>query len=353
MVRRESREGCQLTPREIIQATVAHRQADTVPYTFAAEESVLQRLDEHYGTLAWREMLTEYLSFPLLVDTRQEEPVDDLHARDAYGSLWRMDKRPWHLDRPALRESTLRGYMFPSVEHFVVPIEREINAACRQIAEDPDHFQVIDMGWGIFEQTWRIRGFEEALMDAISEPAFYEDLVARIGEIYLAMVRACAPVPADAFLFGDDWGDQRGTILGPDRWRDLIRPAWQPIYDEVHRQGKIVMSHSCGSVAEIMGDIVEMGMDVLESVQPEAAGMNPYELKKEWGDQITFWGCLGSQSTIPFGSAAEVRTEIRRLREEMGSGGGYIMAPAKPLQPETPTENAVAIVETFAEANVR
>jgi uroporphyrinogen decarboxylase len=108
--------------------------------------------------------------------------------------------------------------------------------------------------------------------------------------------------------------------------------------------------HCCGSVADIMGDIVEIGLDVLESVQPEAAGMNPSALKKKWGDKITFWGGLGSQSTIPFAASAEVRREIRRLRSEMGRGGGYVLAPAKPLRPETPTENAVAVVEAFLDA---
>jgi len=82
-------------------------------------------------------------------------------------------------------------------------------------------------------------------------------------------------------------------------------------------------------------------------VQPEAAGMNPYGLKEAWGDKITFWGGLGSQSTIPFGTPDELRKEIRRLRTEMSRGGGYILAPAKPLRPETPTENAVAVVEEF------
>jgi uroporphyrinogen decarboxylase len=98
-----------------------------------------------------------------------------------------------------------------------------------------------------------------------------------------------------------------------------------------------------------MPDIIEIGLDVLESVQPEARGMNPYELKKKWGDQITFWGCLGSQSTIPFGTSEQIHAEVRRLRREMGHGGGYILAPAKALQPGTPKANAVAVVEAFTE----
>ena len=101
-----------------------------------------------------------------------------------------------------------------------------------------------------------------------------------------------------------------------------------------------------------MGDIIEIELDVLESVQPEAAGMNPYELKRKWGDKITFWGGLGTQSTIPFSAPGEIRGEIRRLRSEMSRGGGYILAPAKPLRPETPTANAVAVVEEFLECRL-
>ena len=75
--------------------------------------------------------------------------------------------------------------------------------------------------------------------------------------------------------------------------------------------------------------------------------MNPYELKRAWGDKITFWGCLGSQSTTAFGTPAEIHSEVRRLCKEMGKGGGYILAPAKGLQPGTPVENAVACIDAF------
>ncbi len=98
-----------------------------------------------------------------------------------------------------------------------------------------------------------------------------------------------------------------------------------------------------------MPEIVEIGLDVLESVQPEAEGMSSYELKARWGELITFWGCLGSQSTIAFGSPEEIRAEVARLRREMGRGGGYILAPAKSLQPGTPIENAMAVVEALAD----
>jgi uroporphyrinogen decarboxylase len=189
-------------------------------------------------------------------------------------------------------------------------------------------------------------------MDAVDAPDFFAEALDRLTELYLQFVDYTCELPVDAVLFGDDWGDQRGVIIGPKRWRTFLKPRWAEIYAAVHRHGKIVMHHSCGSVASIMPDLIEIGIDVLESVQPEAAGMNPYELKKKWGDKITFWGCLGSQTTIPFGTPATIRAEIRRLKEEVGQGGGFILAPAKPLQIETPTENAAAVFEAFIEETV-
>jgi uroporphyrinogen decarboxylase len=186
-------------------------------------------------------------------------------------------------------------------------------------------------------------------MDSITEPDFFEEVLNRLMHLYLAFVEYTADLPIDGILFGDDWGDQRGVILGPERWRRFLKPRWAKIYEVVHARGKITMSHSCGAVAAIIPDMIEIGLDVLESVQPEAANMNPYALKKKWGDQITFWGCLGSQSTIPLGTPAEIKKEIRHLKKEMSVGGGYILAPAKGLQPETPLANAVAIVEAFTE----
>lgn len=205
------------------------------------------------------------------------------------------------------------------------------------------------LGWGLFERSWNLRGFENILMDAITAPDFFEEALDKLMNLYLDFVEYTADLPVDAILFGDDWGDQRGIIIGPKRWRQFLKPRWAKIYAAVHRHGKIVMHHSCGSVADIMPDIIEIGMDVLESVQPEAAGMNPYELKRKWGDKISFWGALGSQSVLPFGTPAEIKAEVTRLKTEMGRNGGYILAPAKPLQPETPTANAVAVLEAFTE----
>jgi uroporphyrinogen decarboxylase len=124
------------------------------------------------------------------------------------------------------------------------------------------------------------------------------------------------------------------------------------MYERVHAAGMYTISHCCGNVADIMPDLIEIGLDCIQSVQPEA--MDPYMLKRQWGDKMTFFGGVGSQRLLPFGTPDEIRREIRALAREMGRGGGYILGLAKAFQPETPTENAAAAVEGFlAQAGIR
>jgi uroporphyrinogen decarboxylase len=338
-----------MKPREIVLEQIHHHETNPVPYSLGFEGDVAEQLDAHYGSPEWRARLTPYVATVGGIDTVGQVRVDEAHVRDAFGSLWRDDRRPWHLVEPALKTPSLDRFDFPTADHFIGDVETLKANALKACTEKADSFQIISIGWGLFEHSWRVRGFENAMMDAATEPDFYADVLDRLTDLFLAFVRIWADVPADAIMFGDDWGYQRGVILGPERWRTFIKPRWARIYEAVHAQGKLAISHCCGSIVDILPDIVEIGLDVLESVQPEARGMNPYPLKKRWGDQITFWGCLGSQSTIQFSSPEGIATEVRRLRAEMGTGGGYILAPAKSLQPGTPVENAAAVVEAFTE----
>jgi uroporphyrinogen decarboxylase len=329
-------------------AQIAHRETDPVPYTLGFEGDVAERLDAYYGGPEWRDTLTSYMVTVGGVDTVQQTRVDETHVRDAFGGLWRDNRRPWHQVAPVLSEPNLEGMEWPGLARFVPDVPAAQERARQASRAHGDRFQVISIGWGLFEHSWRIRGFENALVDAATDPGFYAALLDRLTDLFLSFIAIWEDVPADAVMFGDDWGYQQGVILGPERWREFLKPRWARVYEAVHAQGKAVMSHSCGSVVDILPDLIEIGLDVLESVQPEARGMNPYQLKAQFGEQITFWGCLGSQSTIQFGTPETIRAEVRRLRAEMGRRGGYILAPAKALQPGTPVENAAAVVEAFA-----
>jgi len=336
-----------LSPRERVRREIAHREAAPVPYVLGIEDPVAAALDARYGTSAWRGLLQNAIVD--VVETRLG--VEDYGTAgrpvvtDLYGSRWRIDRRPFHLVEPALKEPSLAGYHFPDVDEGLGP---GWDARARErLAAHADAFTVAGFWFGIFERTWALRGFDQALMDAAGDPAFYESLVAAVAEHQLAIIERLLTLPVDGIMFSDDWGYQRGVLLGPERWRRYIKPHLARLYARVHAAGKICLSHCCGSIVDILPDLIEIGLDVLESVQPEARGMDPYALKREFGPHITFWGGLGSQSTIPFGSPAEIRREVLRLAEEMARGGGYILGPAKALQPGTPVDNAAAVLEAF------
>jgi len=339
------------SPKDLVLRQISHQETPTIPYTLGFEGDVAERLDAHYGTTRWRGLLDNAIrrapSPNLVLDTE----ADTSHVRGPYGSLWQIDRRPFHLVEPALSEPTLDGYVWPNLDDFFDDAWRvEAEAVIRG---DPDHFWVVGFGFGLYERTWTLRGFEGALMDAAGDPGFYDALVEATTEHQLAIIDRLLELPIDGIMLSDDWGYQDGVLLGPERWRRFIKPRLARMYERVHAAGRYALSHCCGSVADIMPDIIEIGLDVLESVQPEARGMNPYALKRQYGGDIAFWGGLGSQSTIPFCTADEIGAEVERLCRQMGRGGGYILTSAKALQPETPTGNAAAVVEAFlAQAGV-
>jgi uroporphyrinogen decarboxylase len=331
-----------MTPRDRVWAQIRHQETDFVPYTLGWEGDVGERLDAYYGGPAWRDLIDNairHVPGPNLVVETDAGPL----FTDVYGSTWRVDRRPFHLEQPALKEPSLRGYAFPEVATLFSDDWKE--RAVQAWAGLRGYFTVAGFGFGLFERTWTLRGFADVLADAAAEPEFYDELVEQIAVHQLQIIDRLVELPVDGIMFSDDWGYQQGMLLGPARWRRFIKPRLARMYERVHRVGKFTLSHCCGNVVDVVPDLVEIGLDVLESVQPEA--MNPYELKEHYGQEMTFWGGLGSQSVIPFGTPQEIREEVARLCREMSCGGGYILAPAKSLQPETPTANAAAVVEAF------
>jgi uroporphyrinogen decarboxylase len=335
------------SPKERVIAQIQHEETDFIPYTLGnIEGDVPERLDAYYGSNVWRSLIDD--SIRIVPGPSAEMYVDETVkplSTDIYGSTWRVDRRPTHLVEPALKQASLEGFNFPSMDVIFKSDWKE--RSLRAIEPIKDHFLVTGFSFGIFERTWALRGFDNALIDAAAEPDFYDELVEKITDHQLEIVDYLLQLPVDGILYSDDWGYQHGVLLGAKRWRKYLKPRIALLYARAHAAGKYVLNHCCGSIEEIIPDLIEIGLDVYESVQPEAKSNNPYELKRKYGKNITFWGGLGSQSTIPFGKPADIRSEISKLCHEMGRGGGYILSPAKTFQPETPTENAAAVVESF------
>ena len=226
------------------------------------------------------------------------EKLDATQHRDAFGTVWRTDSLTPLVVEPGLKAPSFQGYTFPSAAMF-----RNATAkakAKKRVQEAPDSFTLVSPDICLW-QSWYLRGFETTLMDCAAEEDFYAELLDRMTELCLALVAECADIPADAIMLGDDWGDQRGVLIGPQRWRKFFKPRYARIFKAIHAQGKVAVMHCCGSMADIMADIIEIGLDVLESVQPEAARMNPYGLKKAWAIRSPFGVASGASPRFPSG----------------------------------------------------
>jgi uroporphyrinogen decarboxylase len=154
----------------------------------------------------------------------------------------------------------------------------------------------------------------------------------------------------DVVFLGDDLGTQLGPQVSPELYRKYIKPQHRRIFDVYHAKSKAkVLLHSCGSVAALIPDLIEIGVDILNPVQVRASGMDPAKLKREYGRDLTFWGGVDTQEVLPRGKVADVWAEVGLRIRQMGSGGGYVLNSVHNVQPDVPPENVVAMFEAARE----
>jgi uroporphyrinogen decarboxylase len=200
-----------------------------------------------------------------------------------------------------------------------------------------------------FEIYCWMTGLEEALANVLLHPDVVHAALTHITDFFAARMERALPVVADLvdlLYFADDLGGQRTLLLSPRSYRSLLKPYHARLFGLGKRlaPGASVMFHSDGAVFDILPDLIEAGIDVLEAVQTDAAGMEPARLKAAYGDRLAFHGGIPVQSLLPYGAAETVYRETRRLVERFGVGGGYIAAPTHAIQVGTPPENILAML---------
>ncbi len=210
-----------------------------------------------------------------------------------------------------------------------------------------DTFLGCDVSPCVFEMYWRLRGMEGTFLDMAAEPRLSDEMFRRCADFaHRLSVEACRRFKLDWLWTGDDVAGQLGMMMSPQQWRDLVKPHLARVVKVGKDAGLPVAYHCCGGLRPIIGDLVEIGIDVLNPVQCNCAGMEPLALKKDFGGRLAFMGGVDTQSVLPHGTADEVRRATARLIEGMTSGGGgYILAASHTVPPETPDENIFAMYE--------
>ncbi|NCP32442.1 MAG: hypothetical protein COY42_03105 [Armatimonadetes bacterium CG_4_10_14_0_8_um_filter_66_14] len=331
--------------REWIERTLRHEPSGPVPYNFSFSPPAQRLAESHYGT-----PLEDRLDLPLrMVGPKSVKP---LYAdpgeygetlADEFGVVWSTSER----DRgspvgPCLPESTLSGYTFPDPSAAYRFAHLDEWCALRE-----GHYRLLWVG-DLWERATFMRGMEALMTDVVLAPGFADALLRGLAD-YLLQTMALL---FDRFAFegiavSDDYGTQQALVLSPTHWRKLIKPRLAEIYALAKQNGRTVFHHSCGNVTEIVGDLVDLGLDLLHPLQPEA--MDLAWLKREFGKHLTFCGGVPTQTLLVHGCPEDVRREVRRLKTDMGGDGGYILEPGITLQADVPLENLIALIDEARE----
>lgn len=212
-----------------------------------------------------------------------------------------------------------------------------------------DLIAVANMAMTIFEISWYMRGLDEFIIDMMVNPHLSEYLLERVTKLREVMARRFAQAGVDILMLGDDIASQRDMMLDPKLWRDTLKHRLARVIKAAKKVNPdiLIFYHSDGNVQKVIPDLIEVGIDILNPVQPEC--MDPVLLEKEYGDSISFWGTVGTQTVLPFYTPGQVKQTCRALIENVGKGGGLLLAPTHVIEPEVPYENIMAFLEAIEE----
>lgn len=268
---------------------------------------------------------------------------------DAWGIEWRKEGEFNQISRYPLVDASdeaLLYYSFP--ENHI----EELLGRMEGVAAYRENFFIgCDVSPCVFEMYWRLRGMEQAMLDMAMNAPLAMKMFEKCADFGVRLAGMAADrYRLDWLWTGDDAASQQAMLMSPAAWRDLVKPNLKKIIDAGKSRGLPVAFHSCGAISPIIPDLIEIGVNVLNPVQGNCAGMNPSELKRQFGSDIAFMGGVDTQYLLPQGTVDEVRSVTAKLIGDMTSdGGGYILAASHTLPPETPLENIFAL---YAEAGI-
>lgn len=328
--------------RERVLAALEHRQGDRVPYDVHFTQAAHARMAEYYGDPNFDAKIGNCLTVLGCEPAGSWREVEPNIWQDDFGVRWdrTVDKDIGGVCNRQVTPETLAVYRFPD------PDDPSRYAAYTQaVKEKGDRFVLANLSFSLYERAWTLLGMENLMLALAADKRFVHELLDRILAFNLRVIEHACTFDIDAMMFGDDWGMQTGLQMGPKSWREFIKPRIKQMVGLVKARGKFVFIHSCGKVDAIFPDLIECGLDVFNPFQPEV--MDVFAVKRTYGERLSFFGGISTQRTLPYGTPAEVRDEVRRLLDAIGRDGGYIAAPAHSVPADARPENVAAMIEVL------
>ena len=352
-----------MNSRERVIAAMRHKATDRVPFDFALGFSPYQL--GQFKQRTGQDDPNDYFGAdvrgtsigPTRLHTDYTRYIDitALPAK-AYIDEWGQGHIP--TESNDLYHSHLEGYVYPmlqlhtrqdALEYPLPDIEAEYRYS--PVADDIARYHerglavMAGMACTIFEVAWYLRSMELLLMDFVDNPDFAAAFLDRITEKRIVQAQRYAALKPDVIMFGDDIASQRGMLMSVPMWRKWLKGRLSRVIAAAKQVNPdvFIFYHTDGDATAIVPDLIEIGVDILNPVQPEC--MDTFELKRKYGQQLSFWGTLGTQSTLPFGTPEDVRRDINARCDMVARGGGLLIAPTHMVEPEVPWENLVAFVD--------
>lgn len=337
-----------MSSRERVLAAVQRQQPDRTPRDFWAEPPAWNRLLEHVGHPDRERLLVD-----LGVDVRHldapgtpERDVGDGVFQNLWGERFVRQPTPWGPMRHDVKGALAEAERFEELEAFAWPtpgcIDRSTLAAqCRRHADRALLYGFAD----VWQRPALVRGWEAFFLDLVERPEWVHFLCRKFTDFYIEDYTRAAEATRgriDFYLLISDLGTQRGPLISRAMFHQFAAPYLKEMVDHIHRLGGLVLFHSCGAIHPFIPDLIALGIDVLDPIQPAAPGMQPEQLKAQFGDRICFHGGIDMQQLLPGGTPAQVEAEVRRYCDVF-AGRGYILGPAHLFQPDVPPENVLAV----------
>lgn len=345
-----------MTPRENILRALRRQDPDYVPWGLDLCESLRAKLKEERGAddfYAYYQLPYRYIG---IGPTRLPPQFDAFYPSgtlpaDASIDEWGVGYVPANFAHFSSMRHPMESFTtsqevwnFPEPD-FLADYRWEGVAQRIQAVKDAGYLAVYS-AVQVFEPAWYLRGLENMLIDLYEENEIGKACLERICRIQQAIAAKMAGMGIDMIVFGDDVGTQKSMMMSKKIWQNQIRFTMERCIAAAKQVNPDILAyyHSDGNILDIIPDLIEIGVDVLNPVQPEC--MDPVKIKEMYGNRLSFWGTIGTQTTMPFGSVKEVEETTRRMIETVGKGGGLVIAPTHLLEPEVPLENIDAFYRT-------
>ena len=328
-----------------------------VPYHFTLCDSQKERMKAETGTDDYERYFDLSARFISIAPTRHKNDYSRYHSHlpeKAFIDEWGVGQEPGSIAHFTRMYHPMEGFESPEeVYEYPYPDMLEDyrwEPVCRQVEKaHEDGAAAVFMAVQVFEPAWYLRGMEQLMMDMLCDEEMAKACLERMTQFQEKITRRAVRAGMDIIVFGDDVGSQRDMMMAPQLWRKWLKPTMSTVIAAAKEENPQVLAyyHSDGVISPIIRELIEIGVDILNPVQPEC--MDPAEVKRLYGDKLSFWGTVGTQTTMPFGTPEEVRRVVKERIETVGAGGGLCLAPTHLLEPEVPWENIVAFVEAARE----